>query len=387
MATQESNQLTECGLPIFFDAGPAAGLGVSAPAGRDGRSVRVIARSLSVMQKDGIVISSEGGPAWRLASDEGPYLNGFDAAPCPLSFLTTGMVSATMNEIQRLAEERDIRVDDLVLVQDNRYTMEGSALKGTMTGGALPVDLEVVCKSPADDAVLVALVADALRASPARGLLEEVTASLFSLTVNGQPEAVGRVKSLPALEEPDPAAAFPTAAPASGSTVDLIRKLKATETVHGVAGGAGSSLSASQSRQLHIRGTCRMLDDGRKEIVQELFAPIGSTFRFVSDEQGRAPDALSYMAAGLAFCFMTQLGRYAHIRKKRLDSYSVIQDIHVSPAGEEIGRADPVETHVYLQTAEGVEFARDALDMGEQTCFLHALCRSALTTSVKITPR
>lgn len=383
MAASEPNLLIDSGLPIFFDAGRSSDLGVPLPADRHGRSVRVVARSLSVMQKEAVVVSAAGGTAWRLASDEGPYLNGFDTAPCPLSFLTTGMVSATMNEILRLAASRGVRIDDLVLVQDNRYTMQGSALKGTMTGGALPVDLEVRCRTSATDDELSALVADALRASPARGLLEDVSASLFSLNVNGRPEPVGRVRSLPPLAEPDPADAFPATAPAGGMDPGLIRRLRVAETVHGVAGGAGTSLSDAQSRELHVRGTCRLLDDGRKEVVQELFAPIGSTFRFVSDEHGRAPDAASYMAAGIAFCFMTQLGRYAHIRKRALASYSVIQDMHFSPPGADEGRVDPVETHVYLQTAAGAEFARDSLDMGEQTCFLHALCRTPLTTRAR----
>ena len=383
MAASEPNLLTDSGLPIFFAAGHAGDPGIPMAADRHGRSVRVVARSLSVMQKEAVVVSTAGGPAWRLASDEGPYLNGFDSAPCPLSFLTTGMVSATMNEIQRLAALREIRIDEPVLIQDNRYTMEGSALRGTMTGGALPVDIEIRCRTSATDDELSALVSDALRASPARGLLEDVSASLFSLTVNGRPEAVGRVKSLPSLSEPDPAVAFPAISTAGSLDPGLIRKLKATDTVHGVAGGAGTSLSDTQSRQLHVRGTCRLLDDGRKEVIQELFAPIGSTFRFVSDEHGRAPDAASYMAAGIAFCFMTQLGRYAHIRKRDLASYSVIQDMHYSPAGADQGGVDPVETHVYLQTAAGAQFARDALDMGEQTCFLHALCRTPLTTRVR----
>jgi hypothetical protein len=122
---------------------------------------------------------------------------------------------------------------------------------------------------------------------------------------------------------------------------------------------------------------------------------LGSTFRFVSDEaeefggRGMAPDAATYISAGVAFCFMTQLGRYAKIVKKRLDEYKVIQDTHFSLGGASggtgsAGLADPVETHVYLDTPEGKEFARKALDTGEQTCFLHAFCRTDLKTKIKV---
>jgi organic hydroperoxide reductase OsmC/OhrA len=113
--------------------------------------------------------------------------------------------------------------------------------------------------------------------------------------------------------------------------------------------------------------------------------PHGSIFHFLSEEgrqpraPGRAPDALTYMSAGIAFCFMTQFGRYARIVRKDLASYSVIQDTHFSAIGSgPLPTADPVETHVYLETSEDDEFARTILDMAEQTCFLHALCRSEL---------
>ena len=48
------------------------------------------------------------------------------------------------------------------------------------------------------------------------------------------------------------------------------------------------------------------------------------------------------------------------------------------------GVADPVETHVYLDTPEDEEFARTTLDMGEQTCFLHATCRTDLDVVTRV---
>ena len=38
--------------------------------------------------------------------------------------------------------------------------------------------------------------------------------------------------------------------------------------------------------------------------------------------------------------------------------------------------AAPVETHVHLQTGESDETAQEMLDISEQTCFLHAFCRT-----------
>ena len=106
--------------------------------------------------------------------------------------------------------------------------------------------------------------------------------------------------------------------------------------------------------------------------------------------QGRAPDAASYISAGIGFCFMTQLGRYAKIAKKDLSDYRVLQDTHFSLGGAtantgEAGSADPVETHVDLVSEEDDAFAQTALAMSEQTCFLHALCRTDIKTRIRLT--
>jgi len=395
MPSKEKDLLLESGLPIFFEIGNFEALGLNLPANHHGQSVRTWARSLTVMQKEAIVVSARSGKAWRLASDEGPYLDGHDTAPCPLSFLTTGMVASYMNEILALAKQRDITINDISLVQDNFYTMEGSALKGTMVGGALPVDLEVQIDADVDDGTLNELLVHAVHASPLNGLMRKVHTSLFTLTMNSEEIGVGEVAAIDAPAEKDPGDRFPLMKPGGDDYSELINRTEAVEEKKGVAGGAGSSLQSSQSRTLNCRGTCRLLPDGRKEIIQELYSPLGSTFRFLSEEteefggEGRAPDAATYISAGIGFCFMTQLGRYAKIMKKNLDEYKVIQDTHFSLGGAsggtgKPGEADAVETHVYLDTSEGNEFARKALDMGEQTCFLHAFCRTDLKTKVKI---
>ncbi len=396
---QENNLLVASGLPICYTIENIKSLNLEMPDNRNGQTIRVWARSLSVMQKEAIVASTLTGRAWRLASDEGPYLNGYDAAPCPLSFLTVGMVSSYMNEILALAKLSNITVRDITLKQDNYYTMKGSALKGTMVGGALPVDLEVQIDADADDAQLFELVTNAVHASPLNGLMREVHTSLFTLTMNDTEIPVGRVAAIDGPAEPDPGDQFPRVEVGHASVSgELIQRLEATEAIEGVAGGAASSLQAEQDRKLHVQAICCLRPDGVKEITQHLFSPIGSTFQYLCDEAeghggaGAAPDAASYMAAGIAFCFMTQLGRYAKIVKKNLEEYKVVQDAHFSLGGASGGTgkpgiADPIETHVYLQTDEDAEFARMTLDMGEQTCFLHAFCRSKLKTKVKLTQK
>lgn len=387
----KSNILGSDPRPSFFEVA-AGGVRIAAPEPRLGISVRFAARSLSVMQKEGLARSSvSGGKVWRLVSDEGAYLDGFNEAPCPLSFLTTGMVCSYMTEILALAEMRGIVLRDICLIQDNYYTMKGSALKGTMTGGAKDIGLVAEIDSNASEDELRGLVLDGVAASPLNGLMRGEKESLFSLTHNGA--AVAPDKALPvAGETPDEPSAVVDGVVPLGEDQGYIRRAGMTPKTDEATSSQSSSLAENQDRTLHIRGICTLREDGVKLVEQQLFNPHGSIFHYQCDEQGRAPDAASYIAAGIGFCFMTQLGRYAKIAKKDLGAYNLVQDIHFSAGGAsgktgKAGRADPVETHVFLESNEGDDFARAALDMGEQTCFLHAFCRTDLKAKVTIKRR
>jgi len=119
------------------------------------------------------------------------------------------------------------------------------------------------------------------------------------------------------------------------------------------------------------------------------YSPYGTSFRLLSSEDGRAPDANTLISAGIGFCFMTQFGRFVSMRKLDLPDYRIVQDTHFSlgeASGDtgKPGAADPIETHVYLQTSESDETAQEMLDISEQTCFLHAFCRTDLKTKLKI---
>ncbi len=385
--------------PLFFSVANANELGLAPPQDRMGDSLRTWVRALSgsEFQKEALVSSSRTGSIWRLASDEGAYLNGADAAPCPLSLFTVGMVSSTMNEILALAKARGVAVRNIRLTQDNSYTMEGSLARGTMTGGALPVEIGVEIDCDADKSALNDLLYDAVAASPLNGLMRGVHASLFTLTHNGGTVAPRRVRPTGGPAEPDPRDRFEMARPAAGDWSGLIERKGMTPRTEETTGGHGSSLSEHQSRKLHVRGVCTLREDGIKEIRQLLYSPLGSIFHFLSEEapenggQGRAPDANSYISAGIAFCFMTQAGRYAKVLKKDLRGYRVVQDTHFSLGGAsggtgKPGAADPVETHLYLDANENEDFARDILDMSEQTCFLHAFCRTDLKTKIRVKP-
>ena len=390
-----SNPLKDSGKPLFFKVANTEEIGFSAPKSRKGQSLRLAVRSLSVMQKEALVASSLTGTVWRLASDEGAYLAGLDEGPCPLSFLTTGMVSSYMEEILALAKQRGIVIRDVKLIQDNFYTMKGSALKGTMTGGAKNIELEAHIDADANKDVLQALVLDAVAASPLNGLMRGRKDSLFTLTHKGKEIELGKALPIGSSALPDPGDKFDPARPAPGDWSGLIVRNGMTPKAAETVTLAGDSLKDEQDRTLHVRGICTLRPDGIKHIEQQLFNPHGSIFHYLCEEgpenggKGRAPDAASYISAGIGFCFLTQLGRYAKIAKKDLGDYRIIQDTHFSLGGAsggtgKPGESDPVETHLYLESGENDEFARAALDMSEQTCFLHAFCKTDLRAKVKL---
>ena len=390
MATIGDNLIAESGLPPFFPLSNADEVGIKAPSNRRGDALRTWVRSLSGFQKEALVRSAATGLTWRLVSDEGPYLNGHDAAPCPLAFLSVGMVASFMNEIQALARIRGVEIRKLKLIQDNYYTMKGSMPKRTMVGGTEDIDLQVEIDCDLADAELKQFLVNATYASPLNGLMRGKHESLFKLGKNGVELPTAKVAELDGTLFPDPGDQFDKSA-AAANALTLMEPVGPTpkkDVVLGTTAG-GSSLADDQDRRLNIGAVAIMREDGLKDIQQMQYSPYGTSFRFLSAEDGRAPDANTLISAGIGFCFMTQFGRFVSMLKLDLPDYQIVQDTHFSKGGASggtgnPGEADPIETHVYLQTSESDETAQEMLDISEQTCFLHAFCRTDLKTRLKV---
>jgi hypothetical protein len=277
--------------------------------------------------------------------------------------------------------------DKLEITQDNYYTMEGSALRGDMIGGVLPVEICVNVESAAAANDVQRLVALAEQSSPAQRYMTEPLVNTIALIHNGRTVPVKDVAESNGERPNEPTGLIEQLQPSPTNTYaeDIIIKLDSAESVFGVEGGAGSSLQATQKRTLHVRGVCTLRADGLKEVKIQLFKPLGSSFRFLGDDTGqeRAPSSLAYLAAGVGFCFMTQIGRYAHITKQDLKAYSIVQDT-IYQIGQASSRAEPVDTHTFLQTGEPDEVAQKTLSMNERTCFLHAAMRGSNQTRITI---
>jgi uncharacterized OsmC-like protein len=378
-----NNPLLDCGKPLFFPLNESAHKPAREQALSSADEVVVSAevQSLGGMQKEALVANSRTGKVWRLASDEGAYLAGLDAAPCPLAFFTVGMVSATLRELQRLAASHGIRLRQLRLIQDNRYTMTGSALQGTMRGGAQDVQLTVQAECDLSLEEGSSLLTEALGCSPLSSLLRVAQPSRFSLNHNGNDLKTLRVAPTALEVAPSALRGFADVPVANGSWSGLVTRLGMSPKVAHTVTMAGDSLAAEQNRLLHLRGLCALRPDGLAVVDVQMFNPHGAVYRFLCDPSDgiRAPDALTYAAAGLGFCFMTQFGRFAAITRQQLHDYRIVQDIRVR---DDV--TQPVSTRVFLSSAESDDAARQMLDIAEQTCFLHALCRESRNTTVTL---
>jgi len=380
--------------PRFFLAQPTPLWSAPAPPAESGDTIRLYARSLAGMQKEALAVSAQTGQAWRLASDEGAYLNGYDEAPFPLAFMTTGMVAGLMTEVLALAQRRGIDLGKARLTQDNYYTMKGSALRGDMTGGARDVELTLHASGPASADELQGLLLDAVGAAAIGGLLRGSHPGRFTLRHNGATLSLQGAEPFDGEPQALPQGLFEAVRPSSGDWNVLLERGPMTEKAAHTVTLEGGSLQAEQDRLLHVRGDCTVRPDGVKQIEVSLFNPHGRIFRFLSDEPGeggappRAPGAAAYIAAGIGFCFMTQIGRYAAIRKLALKDYAIVQDLHLSAGGAssgsgQAGRMTAPDTHLALVSTEDDATARAILDMGEQTCFLHAFCKTDLKFKLK----
>lgn len=375
------------GYPLVFKAGTKNPVPPGLDVKDDNIAIRSEVRALNGMQKEALIHNGPTGTTWRMVSDEGPYLNGTDLAPFPLAFFATGMALSFVNEMLRHAAAAGVTIDHYRLTQDNFYTMDGSAIRGDMIGGALPTEMLVEIQAVAAGSAIRGIIDQAIRTSPAQVYTSRELTSTFSLNHNGIAIDTRDVAASRGKIPHSPISNLQAVRPLADDDAieDIIVKLKTADAVFGVEGGAGSSLKATQKRTLHVRATCSPGADGLRDVQAQLLKPLGSTFRFIGDdsEKERAPSSLDYLAAGVGFCFMTQIGRYALIVKHDLREYSIVQDT-VFRIGADSAGAEPVETHTFLSTGEDDQAAQKTLSMSERTCFLHAAMRGSNQTQVTV---
>jgi len=386
---QTTDTIDGSGYPLAFKV--RAGERVSAVlAGAPGRDVfRVEARAMGAHQKEALVTEGDGGTTWRVASDEGPYLNGTDLAPFPLGFFNAALQAELVQRLLARAAANDVRCDAIAIDLENRYAFEGSFHKGTGCGSAQPPEARFTLRSGADAERVARVVKEAVASSPLAAALRTPLRNTFALYVNGKRREVVSAEPSTAPDAPDPLKTHrePPRPLAADEPADLITKLPA----HAKA-VSGGPMPASSRVEIGILGHGRLIAPALAEHDTWLARPPGSRFRFraaVGEAgAGAAPSGLALAAAGIAFCYMTQLVRYIGYLKYRVRAIRLVQRNPFALAlngTSAVGEAGPVDTHLFLHGEEPDDVMQRLLAMGANTCYLHASLGAALQASVHVT--
>jgi hypothetical protein len=341
-------------------------------AGRE--VIKVEARQLAGHQKEAVV--TQGGSAWRLASDEGRHLRGTDLAPFPLGFFNAGLQSDLYGRIRVLAASRGIALDRIEISVANHYWLTGSFIHGTGEGHAEAPDIDVRIASSAATETIQALVAAALGASPAVAFLRTpLSGNTFALYVNGRRR---NVEGVPASMGPDAVDPFRAYAHAPRPLDHDARRDLIVRTGQ-VEQGTIVPASATVTNKL-VRN---VLGEGMSLGARGTYAtdtwlgmPGTSHFKLTSDEGGgdAAPCGLALLSAGIAFCYMTQLSRYIENMKMGIRRVRLVQ-LNPYVAGPKAA-AEPVDTHLFLDGDAPEATHLQLLTIAARTCYLHAASRT-----------
>ncbi len=338
-------------------------------------------------QKEAVVSEGNHGSAWRMVSDEGVHIKGDDLAPFPLGFFNAGLQADVANRLLFAARTQGIALDDVKIHCRTGYSMTGAFFRGDGVGYAEPAKIAVAIQSSATAATIAALVAAAVRASPALAAMSMPVENAFAIYVNGKRRAVTTMPDAGGADAIDPLktyASVPSPLAGANTLPDLI--LKTGQKREGVPALAVPAAAPGQRIVRDVAGTCHTTRDGATNTDVALQLPGMSHFSIRSDEStaDRAPSGLALISAGIAFCYMTQLSRYIDYMKYKIRHVRLVQFNPYVFDGT-TGSIEPVATHLFLHGDEPDETHEKLMRISAVTCFLHATLKAALTPEVTVT--
>lgn len=352
---------------------------------------KVEARQLEGHQKEGIVTEGDGGTMWRMTTDEDGHLRGTDLAPFPLGYFNAGLHGDLTNRIVSIARQRSLDISGMALSLDTGYFMTGSFFKGTGEGYAEPASIDISFNSQSSLEDLTQLVNDAVDASPAFALMRRPLRNTFAIYVNGRRRTVTTMLPSGTDDAPDPFVTYSKAPePLQGADTlpDLIYKTgEKSEGVQEIV--PGDMTTARQIRPV-IGKSSLIHEGGATETDVVLGMPGASNFALKSDERmdgNAAPSGLALLAAGIGFCYMTQMSRYIEYQKMNIRGVRLVQftPFMLEADGERTkGVAGPADTHLFLSGDEDGETMEHFMKIAERTCYLHKTMSDALEPTVEV---
>ena len=346
--------------------------------------IQVEARQMFTHQKEAITTEGKMGDVWRLPSDEGLQLHGTDLAPFPLGFFNTGIQGDLFHLIHQLALKENIAVDAITIKLSNHYWLTGSFILGTGEGHAEPTNIHIQVQSSAPKPVLTQLINRAIQLSPAINFLKNGLKNSFALYINGRRRPTPGLTACTGDDAVDPFLSH-SKAPTPISTHpahNLLIKLAVKED--GEITISPKTIEGKMLRRVLGEGSWKR-GDHFAEMVTWLDMPGTTHFAYKTDVggYGEAPSGLNLLSTGIAFCFMTQLARYVEGMKMDIHGIRLVQ---VSPyqMNEGIGKALPLDTHLFLNGNAPEETHTQLLQIAERTCYLHASASTPLEPEISI---
>jgi uncharacterized OsmC-like protein len=347
---------------------------------------------MEVMQKRGQILRPQTGEAWQFLCDEGAGLGGTDWAPPPLAYFAAGLACSVMGAVVEKAAAHGIPASAISVAVDNHYSLRGSIIRGTMDGLGHNPDVSVDIDSDALSAQEKSgLAFEAVSSVLAGYLMKSVFTSAFNIIANGEQISL----DLTFWDQEIKAAALPTATldasqsgvSASGAAYVAKMSLRPDDPTFIASGGSGADLV--QNRSMVVSATATAADDGVITVDAGIGRPGASVYQFLGASDAGAPGAPSsacLIAAGIGFCFMTQLGRYAEAVKRPVHDYRMIQAIDIPLPGSDGSQTPVIGTKLFLNLDEpDAAFAQDLTNSGRRTCFLHSTLQASLRSKIVVT--
>jgi hypothetical protein len=268
-------------------------------------------------------------------------------------------------------------------------------VRGDAVGETEPTRIHVALRSDAGEERVRALVRGAVAASPALAALRTPMRNTFAIYVNGRRRTVDSLPASDAPDAADPFRVYPTPPRPLAGAVDFPDLIVKGRNEPGTRPPSPASPTGRVVRP--VIGDSRLVDPaGVVETDTYLGLPGSTHFAIRTDERpglghggDQGPSGLACVAAGVAFCYTTQLLRYIEHMKLAIHGVRMVQStpyrLTGSLAGGDLaGEALPVDTHLFLN-GDAPEVIHGRLQrIAAVTCYLHATLAAAFAPEVSI---
>ena len=350
---------------------------------------------MEVMQKRGQILRPQTGEAWQFLCDEGAALGGTDWAPPPLAYFAAGLASSILGAVVEKAAAYGSPSGAVSVAVDNHYSLRGSILAGTMEGLGQNPDVSVGINSDALSAQeKSSLALEAVSSVLAGYLMKSIFTSAFNVIANGKQISL----DLTHWDQEIKASALPIAAldasrsgvGTSGAAYVAKMSLRPDDPTFIASGGSGVDLVQNRSTVVSAAATAaNAVDNGVFTVDSGIGRPGAAIYQFLGASDAGAvgaPSSACLIAAGIGFCFMTQLGRYAEAKKRPVHDYRMIQAIDIPLPGSDGSQTPVIGTKLFLNLGEpDAAFAEDLANSARRTCFLHSTLQTNLRSKIVVT--